>query len=80
MPTPTEWRAMFETNVIALLAGCQAAVQAMRKTGSQGHIVNISSVAATTPRLGRLRLHQARRELHLAAPCATSSRTTTSAS
>ncbi len=43
---PAEWREMFETNVLALLAGCQAAVRAMRKTGSQGHIVNISSVAA----------------------------------
>ncbi len=43
---PSEWREMFETNVLALLAGCQAAVRAMRKTGAEGHIVNISSVAA----------------------------------
>jgi NADP-dependent 3-hydroxy acid dehydrogenase YdfG len=49
---PQEWRDMFETNVIALLAGCQAAVRAMRKTGSQGHVVNISSVAATRPDSG----------------------------
>jgi NADP-dependent 3-hydroxy acid dehydrogenase YdfG len=49
---PEEWRAMFETNVIALLAGCQAAVKAMRKSSSQGHIVNISSVAATRPDSG----------------------------
>ena len=49
---PSEWRAMFETNVIALLAGCQFAVKAMRKTGSQGHIVNISSVAAIRPDSG----------------------------
>lgn len=49
---PSEWRDMFETNVIALLAGCQAAVRAMRKTGSQGHVVNISSVAATRPDSG----------------------------
>jgi NADP-dependent 3-hydroxy acid dehydrogenase YdfG len=49
---PEEWRAMFETNVIALLAGCQAAVRAMRKTGAQGHIVNISSVAALRPDSG----------------------------
>jgi NADP-dependent 3-hydroxy acid dehydrogenase YdfG len=49
---PHEWRDMFETNVIALLAGCQAAVRAMRKTGSQGHVVNISSVAATRPDSG----------------------------
>ena len=43
---------MFETNVIALLAGCKAAVLAMRKTGAQGHVVNISSVAATRPDSG----------------------------
>ena len=49
---PEHWRAMFETNVIALLAGCQAAVRTMRSTGSQGHIVNISSVAATRPDSG----------------------------
>lgn len=49
---PSEWREMFETNVLALLAGCQAAVRAMRKTGAQGHIVNISSVAATRPDSG----------------------------
>ena len=49
---PEEWRAMFETNVIALLAGCQAAVKAMRKSSSQGHIVNISSVAALRPDSG----------------------------
>jgi NADP-dependent 3-hydroxy acid dehydrogenase YdfG len=49
---PSEWREMFETNVLALLAGCQAAVRAMRKTGSEGHIVNISSVAALRPDSG----------------------------
>jgi NADP-dependent 3-hydroxy acid dehydrogenase YdfG len=49
---PQEWRDMFETNVIALLAGCQAAVRAMRKTGSEGHVVNISSVAALRPDSG----------------------------
>jgi len=49
---PSEWRDMFETNVLALLAGCQSAVRAMRKTGSQGHIVNISSVAALRPDSG----------------------------
>jgi NADP-dependent 3-hydroxy acid dehydrogenase YdfG len=49
---PEEWRAMFETNVLALLAGCQAAVKAMRKSGAQGHIVNISSVAALRPDSG----------------------------
>jgi len=41
-----EWRAMLETNVLALLVGCQAAVRAMRACGAHGHIVNISSIAA----------------------------------
>jgi len=49
---PAEWREMFETNVLALLVGCQAAVRAMRRTGAQGHIVNISSVAALRPDSG----------------------------
>jgi NADP-dependent 3-hydroxy acid dehydrogenase YdfG len=43
---PDEWRAMLETNVLALLVGCQAAVRAMRQCGAAGHIVNISSIAA----------------------------------
>jgi NADP-dependent 3-hydroxy acid dehydrogenase YdfG len=43
---PEEWRAMLETNVLALLAGCQAAVRAMRQCKAEGHIVNISSIAA----------------------------------
>jgi NADP-dependent 3-hydroxy acid dehydrogenase YdfG len=43
---PEEWREMFETNVIALLAGCQAAVRAMRACKAEGHIVNVSSIAA----------------------------------
>ncbi len=43
---PEEWRAMLETNVLALLVGAQAAVRAMRKCGAHGHIVNISSIAA----------------------------------
>jgi NADP-dependent 3-hydroxy acid dehydrogenase YdfG len=49
---PDEWRAMFETNVIALLAGCQAAVRAMRACKAAGHIVNISSIAAQRPDSG----------------------------
>jgi NADP-dependent 3-hydroxy acid dehydrogenase YdfG len=49
---PEEWRAMFETNVIALLAGCQAAVRAMRACKAAGHIVNISSIAAQRPDSG----------------------------
>ena len=43
---PEEWRTMLETNVLALLVGCQAAVRAMRKCGAEGHVVNISSIAA----------------------------------
>jgi NADP-dependent 3-hydroxy acid dehydrogenase YdfG len=43
---PEEWRAMLETNVFALLVGSQAAIRAMRQCGAQGHIVNISSIAA----------------------------------
>lgn len=43
---PEHWRAMLETNVLGLLAGCQAAIRAMRAGGHAGHIVNISSVAA----------------------------------
>jgi NADP-dependent 3-hydroxy acid dehydrogenase YdfG len=43
---PEEWRTMLETNILALLVGCQAAVRAMRECKAQGHIVNISSIAA----------------------------------
>jgi NADP-dependent 3-hydroxy acid dehydrogenase YdfG len=46
------WRAMLETNVLALLVGCQAAVKAMRATGTVGHIINTSSVAALSPDSG----------------------------
>jgi NADP-dependent 3-hydroxy acid dehydrogenase YdfG len=46
------WRAMWETNVLALLVGCQAAVKAMRATGRPGHIINTSSVAALSPDSG----------------------------
>ena len=42
---PEGWREMLEVNVLALLAGSQAAIRAMRATGSEGHIVNIGSVA-----------------------------------
>lgn len=37
---------MLETNVLALLVGCQSAVKAMRACGAHGHVVNISSIAA----------------------------------
>ena len=43
---PEQWRTMLETNVLAVLVGCQAAVQAMRKCGAEGQIVNVSSVSA----------------------------------
>lgn len=43
---PEQWREMLEVNVLSLAVGCQAAIQAMRETDSQGHIINISSVAA----------------------------------
>ena len=46
------WRAMLETNVLALLVGCQAAARAMRATGNPGHIINTSSVAALSPDSG----------------------------
>ncbi len=43
---PEEWRTMLETNVLAVLVGCQAAVKAMRACEAEGQIVNISSVSA----------------------------------
>ncbi|HTO06400.1 MAG TPA: SDR family oxidoreductase [Myxococcota bacterium] len=49
---PDEWRAMLETNVLALLVGCKAAVRAMRACGASGHVVNISSIAAQRPDSG----------------------------
>jgi NADP-dependent 3-hydroxy acid dehydrogenase YdfG len=47
-----DWRLMLETNVLALLVGCQAAVRAMRAKGNHGSIVNISSAAALNPDSG----------------------------
>jgi len=49
---PEQWRDMLETNVLALLVGCKAAVKAMRDCGAEGHIVNISSIAAQRPDSG----------------------------
>jgi len=43
---PEQWREMLDVNVLALAVGCQAAIAAMRSSGSKGHLVNISSVAA----------------------------------
>ena len=42
---PAVWKAMLDVNVLALAVGSQAAVRAMRATGSEGNIVNISSTA-----------------------------------
>ena len=42
---PQAWREMLEVNVLALAAGSQAAVRAMRACGAEGHIVNVSSSA-----------------------------------
>ncbi|MAJ62062.1 MAG: hypothetical protein CBC48_20295 [bacterium TMED88] len=43
---PEEWREMLETNVLALIVGCQSAARAMRSCGAEGKIINISSVAS----------------------------------
>ncbi|MEM9036837.1 MAG: SDR family NAD(P)-dependent oxidoreductase [Actinomycetota bacterium] len=42
---PQVWRGMLEVNVLAVAVGCQAAVGAMRRTGSHGNIINVSSTA-----------------------------------
>ncbi|MEX2538278.1 MAG: SDR family oxidoreductase [Actinomycetota bacterium] len=42
-----KWQEMLDVNVMALLVGSQAAIRAMRRAGHGGHIINISSVAAT---------------------------------
>jgi NADP-dependent 3-hydroxy acid dehydrogenase YdfG len=47
-----DWRSMLETNVLALLVGCQAAIKAMRACAADGHVVNISSVSAQRPNSG----------------------------
>jgi len=52
----TEWRDMFDINVIAMLVGSQAAIRAMRETKSRGHIVSISSYAG---RVGGFRVYGA---------------------
>ncbi|HVP28330.1 MAG TPA: SDR family oxidoreductase [Myxococcota bacterium] len=49
---PEEWRQMLETNVLALLVGSQAAVRAMRACKAEGHVVNVSSIAAQRPDSG----------------------------
>jgi len=44
--TEARWEAMLAVNVMAVLEGLQAAVQAMRAHGKPGHIINIGSIAA----------------------------------
>lgn len=43
---PEDWRTMLETNVLAVVVGCQAAVKAMRECQAEGQVVNVSSVSA----------------------------------
>lgn len=49
---PENWRTMLETNVLALLVGSQAAARVMRKSGTKGNIINISSTTAQNPASG----------------------------
>lgn len=44
--TVDRWQAMFDINVMAMLEGCKAAVEAMRGHGKPGHLINIGSVQA----------------------------------
>jgi NADP-dependent 3-hydroxy acid dehydrogenase YdfG len=40
------WQAMLDVNVMAVLEGCKSGVEAMRRHGKPGHIINIGSVQA----------------------------------
>lgn len=40
------WKAMLDINVLAMLEGCKAAVEAMRAHGKPGHLINVGSVQA----------------------------------
>ena len=42
--TVERWQAMFDINVMAMLEGCKAAVEAMRGHGRPGHLINVGSV------------------------------------
>lgn len=44
--TIDRWQAMLDINVMAMLEGCKAAVEAMRAHGKPGHLINIGSVQA----------------------------------
>lgn len=43
---PSFWKAMFDVNVVAAAIGCQTAIHTMRTSGSEGNIINVSSIAA----------------------------------
>jgi len=43
---------MFMINVLAPMEGCRAAVEVMRRHGSTGHLINISSLAGRNDRYG----------------------------
>ena len=74
-----KWREMVDTNILALLAGCQAGVKAMRSCGAQGHIVNVSSVSAQRPNSGVM-VPPNTRLMSFHPVCATNWKTTTFAS
>lgn len=40
------WQTMLDINVMAMLEGCKAAVEAMRAHGKPGHLINVGSVQA----------------------------------
>lgn len=42
--TVERWQAMFDINVMAMLEGCKAAVEAMRAQGRPGHLINVGPV------------------------------------
>jgi 3(or 17)beta-hydroxysteroid dehydrogenase len=41
----TDWRKVFAVNLDGVFLGCRSAITSMRRTGSAGSIINISSVA-----------------------------------
>jgi len=49
---PERTHEMFMINVLAPMEACRAAVQVMRRQGSHGHLVNISSLAGRSDRYG----------------------------
>lgn len=44
--TIERWQSMFDINVMAMLEGCKAAVEAMRRQRKPGHLINVGSVQA----------------------------------